>query len=68
MSGMAASAAAQPKRRKFEAPHVPDHDVIKRIGEGSCGRVWLARTDVCVSSGRPLARSELRFHIPLNSV
>ncbi len=26
------------------APHIPDHEVLRVIGRGSYGEIWLART------------------------
>ncbi|MEY3276675.1 MAG: hypothetical protein RL153_1943, partial [Verrucomicrobiota bacterium] len=31
-------------RRDLAPPAIPDHEVIRCVGEGSYGRVWLART------------------------
>jgi serine/threonine protein kinase len=34
----------EPGTQKISAPQVSDHKLIRRIGEGSYGEVWLARS------------------------
>src|SRR5882672_11285379 len=43
-SGSPISALSQPSTLNCRpAPHVPDHELLRRIGSGSYGEVWLAR-------------------------
>ena len=39
------SEASQPNRLDGEpAPKVPDHEILRRIGRGAYGEIWLARS------------------------
>ncbi len=40
----------------FPPPAIPDHEMIRLIGRGSYGQVWLAKN--AASSRRPLQRGE----------
>jgi hypothetical protein len=34
----------EPAARPLDPPPIPDHTLIRCIGEGACGEVWLARS------------------------
>ena len=35
---------SQPSTKNSQPPHIPDHELLRRIGVGAYGEVWLART------------------------
>ena len=41
---MQSSLSNPPPRIRTEAPRIPDHEVLRCIGEGQYGEVWLARS------------------------
>src|SRR6266516_262914 len=42
-TGSSAVLAAQPSAPNLQPPSIPDHELLRRIGGGSYGEVWLAR-------------------------
>src|SRR5688572_7178857 len=44
LSGVDSSAPCSPSTADVPPPEIPDYDLIKRIGQGSYGEVWLARS------------------------
>jgi serine/threonine protein kinase len=40
---MSANARGSPSIAPSSPPHIPDHELLRRIGSGSYGEVWLAR-------------------------